>query len=151
VGEGNYRAIYQSTSESFLNADPTVKTLHPLTALFLSFDQEFGDIFGGWIRFGVRPDDETLMYNKSLYSGGINISGTWWGREQDNIGLAYAYINGGNAGIDRTQIAEGYVRFGINEFFALTFDLQYMEDKYDLRAGEDVDGIIAGVRLTAEF
>lgn len=151
LGEGNYRAIYQTTSDSFLDVDPTVTTLHPLTALFLSFDQQFGNIIGGWIRFGFRPDDETLIYYKSLYSGGIDISGAWWGRGQDNIGLGYAYLNGGNAGIARTQVAEGYVRFGINEFLALTFDLQYMEDKYEVGTGDDVDGIIAGVRLAAEF
>jgi porin len=150
LGEGNYRLIYESTpDETFL--DPTFATLEQFHVLSLSIDQQFGDIFGGWIRFRVQTDKEALVQYTSLYSGGINISGAWWGRGQDSIGIAYGYLTGGNAGIDHIQVAEGYIRFGFNRYVALTFDLQYMEDTYDPEAGVDVNGLIASIRLSAEF
>jgi hypothetical protein len=48
----------------------------------------------------------------------------WYGRENDNIGIG-AYANGKN-GFDYTQVAEIYWRFVLNEYFAVTADLQYM-------------------------
>jgi hypothetical protein len=54
--------------------------------------------------------------------------------------------------LDYSHVAEGYVRFGLNDYLALTFDLQYMQDTYVATASDnDVDGWIAGVRMTAEF
>ena len=85
----------------------------------------------------------------------MNISGKWWGREQDNIGIGFGFLDGPEQteeSIDYTRVAEGYVRFGLNEYLSLTFDLQYMKDKYvDTASDNDVDGWIAGVRMTAEF
>lgn len=150
LGEGNYRLIYEGTpDEAFL--DPTFATLEQFHVFSLSMDQQFGDIFGGWIRIRVQTDKEALVRDTSLYSGGIDINGAWWGRGQDNIGIAYGYLAGGNAGIDHIQVAEGYIRLGLNRYIALTFDVQYMEDTYDPGAGVDVSGLIASVRVAAEF
>ncbi|MEJ2477198.1 MAG: porin, partial [Desulfobacterales bacterium] len=49
-----------------------------------------------------------------------------------------------------SQVFEAYVNFGLNDYLALTVDLQYMQDKYVL-GEDDVDGWIAGVRMTAEL
>jgi hypothetical protein len=148
LGEGTYRIVVDTTSDDFSNPDG--KNKEALKSLTISFDQELGEILGAWIRFGWS-DDKALIQFKDLYSGGINISGKLWGREQDNIGIGYAYLSGGNADIDRTQVAEGYVRFGLNEIFALTVDAQYMDDRHKKGAGDDARGWITGVRLTAEF
>jgi porin len=85
----------------------------------------------------------------ALFSGGIDISGKLWGREDDNIGIGYAYLNGGNADIDSSQVAEVYARFVLNDYFDLTADVQYMKDEID--DGDDPDGFIGGLRMTAEF
>jgi hypothetical protein len=148
LGEGTYRVIMDATSDDF--SDPDGKHEESLKDVMISFDQPLGEIFGAWIRFGWA-DDKAIINFKDLYSGGINISGKLWGREQDNIGIGYAYLNGGNQDIDRTQVAEGYVRFALTEIFALTFDVQYMEEKYKNGAGDDVDGWITGIRLAAQF
>jgi porin len=79
----------------------------------------------------------------------LNIAGNWYGREQDNIGIGYAYLNGEND-LDFTQVAEVYWRFVFNDYFAVTADLQYMQDEYKIDQN-DVDGLIGGLRLTAEF
>jgi hypothetical protein len=65
-----------------------------------------------------------------LYSGGINISGREWGREQDNIGIGCGRLDGPeqtDESILYTQVAEGYARFGLNDYLLMTFDLQYMK------------------------
>ena len=117
-------------------------------AAFLSFDQQLGDIFGAWIRFGWQ-DDKALINYDYLYSGGLNITGKWYGRENDNIGIGYAYLNGEND-FDYTQVAEVYWRFVLNDYFAITADAQYMQDKYETDE-DDIDGFILGIRGAVEF
>ncbi len=148
LGEGNYRVIIDSTSDDFF--DPTGIKKEARQCLIISLDQEFGEIIGAWIRFGIQDDSAAIIF-ESIHSGGINISGNLWGREDDDLGIGYAYLDGGNQDIDRTQVAEAYLRFAITEIFALTFDLQYIEDQLADGFGEDVDGWICGCRLTAEF
>ena len=146
-GEGTYRLIVDGTSKQFLDKDGNKESR---LAAIISFDQQLGDIFGAWIRFGWQDDDTLINYDQ-LYSGGINILGSWYGREQDNIGIGYAYLNGdSDAEIDRTQVFEVYWRVVFNDYLAATADLQYMQDKYG-DSDADIDGIIAGIRLTAEF
>ncbi len=79
----------------------------------------------------------------------MNISGSIWGREQDNIGIGFAYLNDGETEIDSSLVAEAYVRFGLTEMFATTADLQYLEDEYN--DGDKVDGWVGSIRVTAEF
>jgi porin len=148
LGEGNYRLIANFASEDFL--DPTGESNQSRQAFMISCDQELGEILGAWIRFGFQDDDAAVTYEK-LYSGGLNISGKLWGREKDNIGIGYGYLDGGNTGVDKTQVVEGYVRFGLNEYVALTLDVQYMEDKYVPDEGTNVDAWIIGARMTVEF
>ncbi len=146
LGEGNYRVIVTGTSKDFSNENGSSKSL---LGAILSFDQELGDIFGAWIRLGWQ-DDEAIIDYEALYSGGLNITGKWYGREDDNIGIGYAYLKGDDA-IDYTQVAEAYWRFALNDYFAATADVQWMKDEYDTDEAEDIDGIIGSIRVTAEF
>jgi porin len=146
LGEGNYRVILSRTSEDFLNPEGT--ETENLSSLLLSFDQEVGDIFGTWIRLGWASDDAAVDW-ESLYSGGINIMGRTWQRPDDTIGIGYAYLDGGNMGIDNSQVFETYYRFAFNEYLAATADMQYIKDNMD--DGGNTDGWVFGGRLTAEF
>ena len=147
LGEGNYRLIGQGTSEEFLNEKGEKENR---LAAILSFDQELGDIFGGWLRFGWQDDDAVVNYDY-LLSGGLNITGRWYGREIDNIGIGYAYLNGADdSDFDYSQVAEVYWRFVLNEYFAATVDLQYLMDVFDT-GGDDIAGFIFGIRATVEF
>ena len=149
MGEGNYRVIYEgSPNKAF--SDPTGTKLETRQAVLLSFDQQFGNILGGWIRFGTQTNDAAIKY-KSIYSGGINLSGALWGQVQDNIGIGYGYLHGANTGINYTQVAEGYARFALNCILSITLDVQYMQDNYHPWAGDDIDGWITSTRLTAQF
>lgn len=145
LGEGNYRLIGQGCSRDFLDENGDKENR---MAAFISFDQELGDIFGAWIRFGWQDDDALINYD-TLLSGGLNIIGKWYGREDDNIGIGYAYLNGKN-NFDYTQVAEVYWRFVLNDYFAITADAQYMIDEYDTDE-DDIDGFILGIRGAVEF
>ena len=149
MGEGNYRFIYEgSPGRAFSNPGGT--SLEARHAFLISFDQEFGRYLGGWIRFGFQSDRAAVTYDK-IYSGGLNLSGALWGRPQDNMGIAYGYLGGGNTGVRQTHVAEAYVRFAFMDAFGLTLDLQHMRDSYDADAGNDAEGFIAGIRFTVEF
>ena len=84
-----------------------------------------------------------------MYSGGIDISGKLWGRADDNIGMGYAYLDGGNQGLDKSHVLEVYYRFLLNEYCALTADMQYVKD--DIKAGKNPEGFISGLRLVVKF
>jgi hypothetical protein len=148
LGEGNYRVIVDHTSKQFLDKQGEDKG--HLTAVVLSFDQQLGDVIGAWIRFGWQDDQAAVDY-EAVYSGGLDISGSLWRRENDNIGLGYAYLSGGNLNIDETQVFEGYYRLVLNEYLALTADVQYMKDDYKESSAPESKGIILGFRATAEF
>ena len=146
LGTGNYRLLLGTTGKEFL--DPAGLGDEDRKCLLLSFDQELGGNWGAWLRLGTQDDAAAIIY-KNIYSGGIYISGDLWGRENDNAGLGYAYLDGGNSGLNYTQIAEAYTRFALNDYLAFTMDIQYMNDRYDTAA--DYSGFIFGIRAAAEF
>jgi len=149
-GPGNYRLIVAGTSTGFL--DPTETTKEKNLAWGLSFDQAFGDVVGGFLRFAWQKEDAAVDY-KALYSGGLSFSGNGWGRESDNIGVGYAYLPGGNLNVDNSHVFEAYYRAGLNEHVSLTADVQYMKDELDEidPRQDNPSGWIFGLRLTASF
>lgn len=151
LGEGNYRAIVTGTSSAFLKPqyDETLDAEKTdLMGYGLSFDQALGDHLGAFLRLTWTEDKDILDY-RGLYTGGFNVGGGLWGRENDNIGIAYGYLDGANTGLKRTDVAEAYYRIAFNDYLALTADIQYMADDYD--EGDDIDGWIFGVRAVAAF
>jgi hypothetical protein len=146
LGEGNYRVKYSGTSEDFL--DPDGESEGRLQGLSLSFDQELGSVLGAFVRMAWQEDDATVTY-KAEYSGGLDIKGTPWGRGEDNIGIGYAYLDGGNEDIDYTHVFETYYRFVVNDYLAVSADVQYMKDEYHV--DDSPKGWILGLRATAEL
>jgi porin len=118
----------------------------------LSFDQAIGEGFGVFTRLVWQSDDAAVDY-EALYSGGINILGSRWRRPDDNIGLGYAYLEGGNTGVKHSNVFEVYYQASINEYLALSVDAQYQDDslvEVDPRQRDPV-GWTFGLRATAEF
>lgn len=146
LGEGTYRIFGVGATDDFL--DPTKTSMESRAALGLSFDQELGTIVGAFVRLVWQSDDAAVNF-EALYSGGVNISGKLWRRAQDNLGIGYAYLEGGNTGIDHTHVFEVYARFLLNDYLAVTADIQYMDEA--LSDGDGPKGWIPGVRFTAEF
>ncbi len=149
LGEGNYRIVYEGGQNAF--PDPTGTTLEDRNLVFLCCDQQFGEHVGGWIRLGWGTDDAAVDAS-NLYSGGLDIGGGLWGRGQDNLGLGYAYIDGGNTGLENAQVGELYYRLVMNDWLALTGDVQYQDNRFeDTEAGTDIDAWTLGLRAVVEF
>jgi len=150
LGDGNYRFTLTGTSDAF--PDPLNKEKESLFSYGLSFDQAFGEVVGAFLRVSHQQDDAAVDY-KSLYAGGLNFNGGGWGRDKDNIGIGYAYLDGGNRNVKQGQVFEAYYRAVLNEHAAITADVQYLQDeltKTDPNQ-DDPEGWIFGLRLTAEF
>jgi hypothetical protein len=147
LGQGNYRVYGYTTGSEFENWDESKK--EKLQGLGLSLDHELNSIVGVFARMGWQDDDAAIDHD-ALYSGGINISGELWGREDDAAGLGYAYLNGASQGeIDNTQAVEAYVKFQMSEFSDVSLDFQYLKDK--IKDEDNRDGFIYGIRMNAYF
>ena len=147
MGEGNYRIYGFTTDDEFQNWDGTDK--ENLQGFGISVDQKLSEIFGLFVRAGWQ-DDKTPIDHDTLYSGGLNLNGKLWGRENDEIGVGYAYLEGADRGdIDHTSAIEAYAKFKISEFSDATFDVQYVND--DMKQDEEQEGVVYGVRVNAYF
>ena len=147
LGEGHYRVMYSGTSNDY--PDPNGMQLKAREAVSLSFDQELGEGFGVFLRMAWQAEDAAVTYAAD-YSGGVDINGRLWGREGDNVGIGYGYLEGGNTGLEHTRAFETYYRLGVNDTLALTADVQWMQDVYH-RYQAGPEGWIFGVRAVAEF
>ena len=147
MGKGNYRLYGFTTSKSFENWDRTGK--ENLQGFGISADQQLSSIIGVFARLDWQ-NDAAVIDHEMAYSGGININGKLWGRENDEIGIGYAYLNGAdNSNIDSTNAFETYAKFKISQFNDISFDIQYIDD--NLKHDEDRKGFIYGVRVNAYF
>jgi porin len=148
MGEGNYRIYGFTTNKRFLDWDGTGE--ESLQGFGISADQKLSEIVGVFARLGWQDDKAAAVVHDAVYSGGLNINGKLWGRENDEIGVGYAYLNATDkAEIDNTNAIESYAKFQISEFSDITFDVQYINDK--MKVGEDKEGVIYGIRLNAYF
>jgi len=175
LGQGNYRIVIAGTSGAFdappSDLDPTpgadedlvlVDDLpavevpgrddEALLAWGLSFDQALGNTVGVFLRAAWQEASAAVDY-EAIYSGGLNIQGNAWRRPDDNIGIGYAYLEGGNTDVRYTNVFEAYYRAPLNDYFAITADVQYMSDALAQidPSQRDPEGWIVGLRATAEF
>lgn len=149
-GAGNYRLIVAGASSDFL--DPDGIREEGRLAWGLSLDQQLGEAIGAFLRVTWREDEAAVDY-RAVYAGGLDFNGGAWGREGDNIGIGYAWLDGGNGDIDGSRVAEAYYRAAVNDYLALTADVQYLkDDRIGSAPGqEDPQGWVVGLRLTAEL
>ena len=144
---GNYRIYGFTTSRKFPDWDENKK--ERLQGFGISADQQLSLIIGVFARLDWQSDS-AIIEHEAGYSGGVNINGKLWGRENDEIGIGYAYLTGADqADIDSTSAIEAYSKFKISDFSDITFDVQYIND--NMKQEEDRDGFIYGVRVNAYF
>lgn len=146
-GKGNYRVYGFTTSRSFDDWDETGN--ERLKGVGISMDQKLSLIIGVFARM-TWQNDAAVIDHQNIYSGGLNINGKLWGRENDEMGLGYAYLTGAEkSDIDHTNAFETYVRFKISKFSDVSPDIQYIDD--NLKHGDNRKGFIYGVRVNAYF
>jgi porin len=147
LGEGNYRIYGFTTSRKFPDWDENKE--ERLQGFGISADQQLSSIIGVFARLDWQSDS-AIIEHEAGYSGGVNINGKLWGRENDEIGIGYAYLTGADeADIDNTNAIEAYTKFKISDFSDITFDVQYVND--NMKQDEDRDGFIYGIRVNAYF
>ena len=147
LGEGNYRLVVDATSNAFSNV--TGKKKERKIALLFSFDQQLGEILGAWAPIRAGRTMRRPLFTMISFPEDWTSAATCGGRENDNAGIGYAYLGGGNLDVDHTAVFEVYGRFALNDIFAVTGDVQYMKDA--MKAGNSPEGWIFGLRATAEF
>jgi porin len=148
MGEGNYRTTLVNTSDDF--ASPSGQRGKRRNGIIFSFDQELGQSLGAFIRFGWQNDEAAITY-ENIASGGFDIKGHLWNRQQDNMGIGFAHVNGGNLDIEHTLVTELYYRVVLNDILAMTLDVQFVSENYREPNATTVDGFIPGLRLVAGF
>lgn len=90
--EGNYRVYYwnrQGRDSSANTANPNDADLLKAknSGVGFSIDQVVTDAVGVWLRAGVQRE-KVAQFDRHI-SGGVNIAGEIFGRENDTIGLGY--------------------------------------------------------------
>lgn len=143
---GHYRLVLVGTSHQAI--DDSGDDGEGRLAWGLSFDQELGELLGVFGRAAWQAEDAAVTY-RAQYSGGFDLQGRAWNQPGDNIGVGFAYLEGGNLDLKSTQLFEAYYRHALDYGFAVTADLQYMADRFD--DADRVSGWIAGVRVAVEF
>ena len=147
LGEGNYRIYGFTTSKSFPTWDE--EDVDSLRGFGISADQQLSPIIGVFARLDWQSDT-AIIEHEAGYSGGVDINGNLWGRENDEIGIGYAYLSGADRrDIDSTNAFETYAKFKISKFVDTSLDIQYIVD--NLRHDEDRKGLIYGIRVNTYF
>jgi hypothetical protein len=145
LGDGHYRLLLNGNNNY---VDPSSLGKQNNDTVLVSIDQQLGKIIGVFSRIGWRLDEQPIDY-RAIYSGGLNIRGTSWGRLLDNIGAGVVYLEGGNTSLGNTRIAESYYRLVLNPYVAITADIQYMQDRF--KQAPDISGFIYSLRGTVNF
>lgn len=146
LGTGNYRIIGFTTNSRFPN--PERDSLEPLQGFGVSLDQQLTDYTGVFLRSYYQNDRAEINYQWDI-NGGLSISGGVWSRINDEIGIAYGYLAGGNSGIKNVHVFEAYARFEICPFAEVTLDIQFMKD--NLVEAPTRSTWIPGLRFAAYF
>ncbi|MCD6548761.1 MAG: carbohydrate porin [Thermodesulfobacterium sp.] len=159
-GEGNYRIFGFITSEDF--DDWSGNDKENLQGIGVSIDQDLGFIrnpfsknsIGFFLRAGWQDDDAKIDYN-NLISFGFNVPFCFLGKEGNEFGIGYAYLDSPNdAEISNTHAVEAYAKFELFSYEVLssdlTVDFQYLADNY-ANDNDDKEGYILGFRWNLAF
>jgi porin len=146
LGEGNYRVLGYVTTEAFPSAVDGTKQSGK--AMLFSADQQISDDIGIFARLGGQSDEPAVEYD-SIFSGGIDLGGALWGRPADNVGVGYAFLEGGSTFVRHSHVTEAYYRLAVNDDLALTADVQHLHD--NLEDQPSPSGFAFGLRATFEF
>jgi porin len=110
-------------------------------------DQEIGRHVMVFARAGIFSEEPTVLVHKSLYSGGLQLSGRLFDRPEMTIGVAYAYLDGiadSPGDVRDTRVWEAYARWNPSEKLGISLDVQHIAD--ELRQAGDPSLWAIGMR-----
>jgi hypothetical protein len=133
------------------------------TGFGVSFDQELNDNLIAFFRYSYTNDNlatwsddhwEMIPFNQ-VWSTGLQISGAWWKRKDDAVGLAYGQTiltsdyKRANDHTSDEQYIETYYRWQLHERFGLTGDFQWIKNAGGNSKASDI--YIFGLRSQLDF
>jgi porin len=145
-GPGTYRLVLTRTGKDFDN--PAGTQGERRQDLIVSVDQQLGDTLGAFVRIEVQ-DDKAAITAESTWTAGLDVGGSAWGREGDNVGIGVGYADGGNLELRDGYGGEAYYRHRLNDVWALSGSVQYGFN--DLQGPENAEVWTFGLRLVAEL
>ena len=159
-GEGNYRIFGFVTSDDFSDWEGSGN--ENLYGVGISIDQDLGffknpfgkNPVGIFLRAGWQDDSAEIDYN-NLISFGLNVPFSFLGKEGNEFGIGYAYLDSPDkADMSNTHAVEAYAKFELFSYELLssdiTVDFQYLNDNYS-NNDDDVEGYIVGFRWNLSF
>jgi len=159
-GKGNYRIFGFITSDDFYDWEE--KDKESIYGIGISIDQDMGFIrnpfsknpIGFFLRAGWQDDEAQVDYN-NLISFGFNVPFCFLGKEGNEFGIGYAYLDSpDDADISNTHAVEAYAKFELFSYEVLssdlTVDFQYLTDNY-VDDNNDKEGYILGLRWNLAF
>jgi len=156
--QGNYRIYGWHNSSDKTEIDDLSEMRENGYGFGMSMDQAITDAITAFARIGWQDDNVYAV--EYAWSLGFQIAGSFWGRDDDIIGLGYARSETGEGYRDslriggmRTAAAEGtieaYYNFKVNDNISLSPDVQYAND---IAGVEGIDSVwILGVRAQLDF
>ncbi len=146
LGAGNYRLMIAYGTDDFAGPDGT--GTESRYSVGVSADQALSETISAWGRLGWTDRAAAVDY-ETIAQAGLQVDGALWHRAGDAIGVGYAWLNGGNTGIQSTHAIEAYLRMQLIESLSLSLDAQYI---YDNRTdGADADGVVLGAFLVFTY
>jgi porin len=130
LGEGNYRLLYwyRDTEEA--------GTGHGWA---LSFDQDLGDLFGVFLRYGGNDGD--LIPVQNIVATGISLQHPF-GRKNDQTGIAVSWTNPSDGALRDEWSSEIYYRMQLTQFMEISASAQVI---FNPSAGAvDTVGVFGG-------
>ncbi|MEK7841124.1 MAG: carbohydrate porin [Deltaproteobacteria bacterium] len=167
--EGNYRVYYwnrQGRDSSANTANPNDADLLKAknSGVGFSIDQVVTDVVGVWLRAGVQRE-KVAQFDRHI-SGGVNITGEIFGRENDAIGLGYGITLMGKDYKDYKKSVSPDFESGAEHYLELYYNISVADApqnkgfhispdiQYVMNPGGDVNAaklFIYGIRLQTFF
>ncbi|RKY34689.1 MAG: hypothetical protein DRP69_03945 [Candidatus Duberdicusella sinuisediminis] len=160
---GNYRIYGWLNDVHHIKWNNPSKTKERNYGFGLSFDQELTEALGIFLRYGwqnpkVYADGSDFSLEQS-WSTGVQLAGSLWGRNEDIFAIAFGqifpsgdYKEANNFKAKSEKHLEVYYNFKVNNYLALTPDLQVIWDPY---GGDAANGdktiFIGGLRIQVNF
>jgi hypothetical protein len=148
--QGNYRIAYFSNGGD--STDHNNGDTKSNSGINISMDQAVTENIGLFLRYASQDDSLSENEVTSSISGGVSIGGGMWGRDGDNVGIAYGHLTLNEELVTQNNegesVVEAYYRYEVNEHMAITADAQLYTD---LERDDKRDVTVFGIRMQAGF
>ncbi|MFH1460150.1 MAG: carbohydrate porin [Candidatus Omnitrophota bacterium] len=161
--KGNYRLYYWYNDTPHTKWQDASKTKESGQGFGISFDQELTERMGVFVRAGMQQDDAALDTStfslESAYSFGAQFNGSFWGRDNDILGLGCGqvmasdeYKKAGNLQAKTEGQVELYYNYAVSENLIISPDFQMINNPFgkDAVNGDDII-FVAGIRTQINF